>query len=140
MKDPPKGDKCRAVLQTDLASLRYCTAGAHALRIITSKLHCGAKRFYKTHAQGRPPKLNWRKKVRGWEFLHLLKFPCPRRLFVNPKIFNLPFLKILCFNHFPIFSFWKKSPKVFFPQSCLVSVSRLDKYIIRIFDLYASLF
>ena len=55
----------------------------------------------------------------------------------NRDCLNSLILKILCFNHFPIFSFWKKFPKVLFPQSSLVNVSRVDKSIIRILEVNA---
>ena len=125
--DPPAAHHSGTSSHEDFVSILHCLFGANAIFHFDTALRSGAE---DTGISGRgdPSKLIDEKKVRGWDFLHLLKIPCPRRWSVNPKISNLPFLKILCFNHFPIFSFWKKSPKVFFPQSHLVSVSRFDIY------------
>ena len=122
MKDPPKGDKCRAVSQTDLASLRYCTAGAHAFRNITSKLHCGAKRFDKTVAQGRSPKLNWRKKSEGVGILAFAQIPLPSKLSIRKfsiSFESCPNRDCLALSHFgknPLKSFFLNLVLLVFPD------------------------
>ena len=106
-------------LQTDFVSILHCLVGANAIFRFDTALRSGAE---DTGISGRgyPSKLIDEKKVRGWEILHLLNFPCPRRW--SCKSENLQFYlfwKILFswkFVRLPsrfylrkadLFSFWK---------------------------------
>ena len=119
--------------------LRFGTALLAHTHFESSLRNCTAARSALTKQSGRGDPPNWigEKKWGGGN-----SCICSNSLaleIVNPKIFNF-FWELPQSRLSSSLSFWKKSPKVFFPQSCLVSVSRLDKYIIRNFDLYASLF
>ena len=111
--------------------LRFCTTFPLWRRRITLTLVTfplwRRKSLWLNLRQGVSLKINWRKK--WWGGISCI---CSKSLATEIicKSENLQFifLKILCFNHFPIFSFWKKSPKVFFPQPHLVNVSRFDIY------------